>query len=83
MFKIISNSVALYAQDCVDKVGNFTADADEKRILIQDQSGDITYAIPLIVGTVGVMAAPVLAVVAAGLLSVNKYTISIQRKDDI
>jgi hypothetical protein len=69
-------------EELVKKVKELIAEGNARKIIIKDTDGKPYLEIPLTVGVVGAVFAPVLAAVGALAALVGNFTIEIVRKDD-
>ena len=75
----IYEEVKVQAKDLVDKVQDFIHEGNVRRIIIKDESGHTFMEIPLTVATIGLVAAPILAAVAAIATVVSKCEVVVER----
>ncbi|HJP96672.1 MAG TPA: DUF4342 domain-containing protein [Candidatus Saccharimonadales bacterium] len=66
--------------DLVRKVKEIIAEGNVRRIIIKDKSGKTMVELPLTVGVVGVILAPVLAALGAIAALVTECTIAVERE---
>lgn len=69
-------------EDIVRTVKELIKQGNARRISIKSESGESLIELPLTVGAVGVVIAPVLAAIGALAALVTKCTIVVERKDD-
>lgn len=68
-------------EDLVDKVKQIIKEGNVRRISIKTKDGKSLIDIPLTVGVIGIVIAPVLAAVSAIAALVTECTISVTRED--
>ena len=66
-------------KDLADKIRELIHEGNVRRIIIKDESGHTFMEIPLTVATIGVVAAPILAAVAAVATLVAKCEVVVER----
>jgi hypothetical protein len=69
-------------EELVKKVKELVAAGNARKIIIKDTEGKTFLEIPLTVGVVGAVFAPVLAAVGALAALVGNFTIELVKKDD-
>ncbi|MBN1411362.1 MAG: DUF4342 domain-containing protein [Spirochaetales bacterium] len=69
-------------EELLKKVKELINEGNARRIIIKDADGKTYLEIPLTVGVVGAVLAPILAAVGALAALVSHFTIEIERKDD-
>ena len=67
-------------ENLLKKVKEIIAEGNVRRITIKDKSGKTLVEVPMTVGVVGVLLAPVLAAVGAIAALVTECTISVERE---
>jgi hypothetical protein len=67
-------------EDLIAKVKQLIADGNVRRIIIKDKEDKIIIEIPLTIGVIGIVIAPVLAAVGAIAALVTECTIIVERK---
>lgn len=67
------------SRDLVDKVKDLIHEGNVRRIIIKDDKGHTYVEIPLTIAAIGVIGAPVLAVVGALAALVAHFTLVIER----
>jgi len=67
-------------EDLVDKIKNLIQESNIRRIIIKNKAGKTIIEIPLTVGIVGAVIAPVLAAVGAIATLITECTITVQRE---
>ena len=68
-------------EELLAKVKSLINEGNIRRIIIKDESGKVLVELPLTIGVVGALIAPVLAAVGAIAALVTKYTIVVERRD--
>ena len=66
-------------KDLAGKIRELIHEGNVRRIIIKDESGHTFMEIPLTVATIGVVAAPILAAVAAVATLVSKCEVVVER----
>jgi hypothetical protein len=66
-------------KDLGDKIRELIHEGNVRRIIIKDENGHTFMEIPLTVATIGVVAAPILAAVAAIATVVSKCEVVVER----
>lgn len=69
-------------QDLLKKVKELIAEGNVRRIIINDKDGKTLVEVPLTIGVVGAVFAPVLAAVGAIAALVTECSIIVVRNDD-
>ena len=69
-------------EDVQKKVKNLLHEGNVRKITIKDKRGNIVLAIPLTVGVIGAVIAPVIAAVGAVAALLTECTITVERKDN-
>lgn len=67
-------------EDLIAKVKQLIAEGNVRRIIIKDKEDKIIIEIPLTIGVIGIVIAPVLAAVGAIAALVTECTIIVERK---
>ncbi len=70
------------SQDLVKKVKELIHEGNVRRIVIKNDQGQTVIEIPVTIGIVGAIAAPVLAAVGAVGALAGKWTIEVDKRDD-
>src|SRR5215470_17319612 len=78
-FKTHYEEFKVQARDLVDKVHGLVREGNIQRIIIKDEKGNTFIEIPLTIGVVTVLAAPVLAALGAIAALVAHFTIGVER----
>ena len=68
-------------EELLKKVKELIAEGNARRIIIKNESGEILVEIPLMIGAVGALLAPILAAVGAIAALVTHCTIVVIKKD--
>ncbi len=80
-FKTHYEEFKVQAHDLVEKVKSLVREGNIRRIIIKDEKGDTFIEIPLTVGVVTALAAPVLAGIGAIAALVAHFTLGVERAD--
>jgi len=67
-------------EDLIAKVKQLIAEGNVRRIIIKDKEDKVIIEIPLTIGVIGIVLAPVLAAVGAIAALVTECTIIVERK---
>ncbi|MBU1680473.1 MAG: DUF4342 domain-containing protein [Bacteroidetes bacterium] len=70
-------------QELLKKIEELIRQGNVRRIIIKDSNGKTFIEIPLTFGVIGVLAAPVVTVIASLAGAVANFTIEIIKNDDI
>ena len=65
----------------VEKVKSIVREGNARRIIIKNEKGETLIEIPLTIGAIGVLAAPIFAAVGALAALVTKCTIIVEKKE--
>jgi hypothetical protein len=68
-------------EELLAKVKSLINEGNIRRIIIKDESGKVLVELPLTIGVVGALLAPVLAAVGAIAALVTKCTIIVERRE--
>lgn len=68
-------------EELLAKVKQLIAEGNVRRIIIKDKDGKTLIEVPLTIGVVGIVIAPVLAAVGAIAALVTECTIIVERRD--
>ena len=68
-------------EELIAKVKQLIAEGNVRRMIIKDKDGKTLIEIPLTIGVVGIVLAPVLAAVGAIAALVTECTILVERRD--
>lgn len=68
-------------EDLLKKVKNLINEGNVRRIIIKDEKGNTFIEIPVTVGILGVIAAPILVAVGAIAALATKFTIEVVKND--
>ncbi len=79
MTETIKEEIKISGAKLVGKVKELIKEGNVRRITIKDKTGKELISIPLTIGVVGVVLAPVLAAVGAIAALVGECTISVER----
>jgi hypothetical protein len=81
MEKEVPETFKVTGEELLKKVKEFVHEGNVRKIIIKNEQGETYMEIPLTVGLVGALAAPVLAAVGALAALAGKFTIDIVRKE--
>jgi hypothetical protein len=76
----ITEEMKVRGEDLLKKVKELIHEGNIRRIIIKNESGETYIEIPLTLGVVGMVVAPVLAAVGAIAALASNFTIEIQKK---
>ena len=72
----------VHAKDLLDKIEELIKEGNVRRIIIKDADGKPYVEIPLTIGVIGAIAAPVVTVIGALAGVVANFTVEIIKKED-
>ena len=72
----------VHAKDLLDKIEELIKEGNVRRIIIKDADGKTYLEIPLTIGVIGIIAAPVVTAIGALAGVVAKFTVEIIKKED-
>jgi hypothetical protein len=72
-FKVDGNEI-------VDKVKKLIEEGNARRIIIKNEDGDVMLEVPVTIGAVGALIAPVLAAIGAMAALITKCTIVVEKR---
>jgi hypothetical protein len=78
-FNQVFEQFKVAGKDLVDKVGELLHQGNVRRLIIKDEHGHTLVEVPVTVATIGVVAAPILAVAGALAAMVGVCTIEVER----
>ncbi|MBN2572372.1 MAG: DUF4342 domain-containing protein [Ignavibacteriales bacterium] len=78
----MSTEFKIDGKELLKKIEEIIHEGNIRRIIIKDSKGKIYLEIPLTVGVIGFLAAPVMAAVGAIAGLISKFRIEVIRKDD-
>lgn len=78
--KKTEESFKVNGEDLLKRVKNLISEGNVRRITIKDREGKTLVVLPLTIGVVGAVLAPVLAAVGAIAALVTECTISVERE---
>ena len=78
-FKTHYEEFKVQARDLVEKVHSLVREGNVRRIIIKDEKGNTFIEIPVTIGVLTVLAAPVLAAPGAIAALVANFTIGVER----
>ena len=76
------NEFNVRGEDLLKKVKDLIREGNVRRIIIKDEQGKTYLEIPLTVGVVGVVLAPVLAAIGALAALAGNFTIQVVKRDE-
>jgi len=76
------NEFRVSGEDLLKKVKDLIREGNVRRIIIKDEQGKTYLEIPLTLGVVGVVLAPVLAAIGALAAMAGNFTIQIVKRDE-
>lgn len=76
------NEFKVSGKDLLNKIEELIKEGNIRRIIIKDSDGKTFLEIPLTIGVIGVLAAPVVTAIGALAGAVAKFTIEIVKMDD-
>lgn len=79
--KTQTDSFHIKGDELIKKVKDLIHEGNVRRITINDKNGKTLIVLPLTIGVVGAVAAPILAAVGAIAALVSECTISVERKN--
>jgi hypothetical protein len=77
----LTEEVKVKGEDLLKKVKELIHEGNIRRIIIKNENGEPYIEIPLTLGVVGMVFAPVLAAVGAIAALASNFTIEIQKKE--
>ena len=77
----LTEEVKVKGEDLLKKVKELIREGNIRRIVIKNENGEPYVEIPLTLGVVGMVFAPVLAAVGAIAALASNFTIEIQKKE--
>lgn len=77
-----TEEIKVQGKELLEKVENLIHEGNIRRIIIKDSKGNVFIEIPVAIGILGVIVAPVLAAVGALAGMAAQFTIEIIRKED-
>jgi hypothetical protein len=82
MEKEVPDNFKVTGEELMKKVKELIHEGNVRKIIIKNEEGETYMEIPLTIGLMGALAAPVLAAVGALAALAGKFTVEIVRKDD-
>jgi phage-related minor tail protein len=79
--KMNSSEFKVKGEDLIRKIREIIAEGNVNRIIIKDDKGKVYLEIPVTLGVIGALVAPVLAAVGALAAFAADFTIEVIRKD--
>jgi hypothetical protein len=80
--KIWTEELKVQGEALLGKVKELAHEGNVRRIIIKDSSGKTLIEVPLAVGVVGVLVAPVAAAIGAIAALATDYSIVVERRED-
>ena len=80
--KVWTEELKVQGEALLGKVKELAHEGNVRRIIIQDSSGKTLIEVPLAVGVVGILVAPVAAAVGAIAAMATDYSIVVERRED-
>lgn len=78
--EVKEESFKVQGEELLKKVRSLIAEGNVRKITVKDKNGDTLLVLPLTIGVVGAVLAPVLAAVGAVAALVTECTITVERK---
>lgn len=78
----MSTEYKINGKDLLSKVEELIKEGNIRRIIIKNAEGKVYIEIPLTIGVIGMLAAPVVAAIGAIAGLVSNFTIEIMRKEN-
>lgn len=78
--KINVDEIKVKGEELLGKVKEIIKAGNVRKLTIKDKSGNVILAIPLTIGVIGAVLAPIIAAVGAVAAVVTECTISVERK---
>jgi len=72
----------LNAKDLLAKIEDLIKEGNTRRIIIKDEKGRTYIEIPVTIGVIGVVLAPILSAVAAIAALASNFTVEVIKPDD-
>lgn len=82
MSKTTTEEFKISGEELLGKVKQLIKEGNVRRIIIKNKEGKVLVELPLTIGVVGAVFAPVLAAVGAIAALVTECTIVVEREDD-
>jgi len=79
--KNFEEEIKVKGKELTQKVKELVKEGNVRKITIKDKNGNIILSIPLTIGVIGAVLAPILAAVGAVSALVTECTISLERKE--
>ena len=80
--KVWTEELKVQGEALLGKVKELAHESNVRRIIIKDSSGKTLIEVPLAVGVVGVLVAPVAAAIGAIAALATDYSIVVERRED-
>jgi len=78
--KNFEEEIKVKGKELTQKVKELVKEGNVRKITIKDKNGNVILSIPLTIGVIGAVLAPILAAVGAVSALVTECTISLERK---
>lgn len=78
----MADEYKINGKDLLEKVEELIKEGNIRRIIIKNSEGKVYIEIPLTIGVIGMLAAPVVAAIGAVAGLVSNFTIEIVRKEN-
>jgi hypothetical protein len=79
----VKNEFKVNGKDLLNKIEEIIKEGNIRRIIIKNDEGKTFIEIPLTIGIIGVLAAPVMAAVGALAGIVANFTVEVIRKENV
>lgn len=76
------NEFKVKSKELLKKIEDLINEGNIRRIIIKDSEGKVFIEVPLTIGVIGTIAAPVMAAIGALAGLVSSFSIEVIRKDD-
>lgn len=80
-FKVVTERFKVDAENLAQKVKELIHEGNVRRIIVKNEQGDTIMEVPVSIGVVGAIAAPVAAALGAIGLLASKWTVEVERRD--
>lgn len=78
----MANKFNVTAKQIIQKIEDLISEGNLRRIIIKDQNGDKYIEIPILIGAIGIIAAPFATIIGVIAGYAANFTIEIIRKDN-
>ena len=69
-------------KNIIDRIEELIGEGNVRRIIIKDQNGEVFMEVPLLIGAIGTLAAPLVTVIGAVAGYAAKFSVEIIKKDN-